>query len=394
VHDVAIQNVEVAQTGVYSGQDVDIAVSVKNEGTFTESFTVTLYCGEVKVGEKPIVNLPPKGETNVSFRWNTTGFLPKTYAIKASVDAVSNETDLSDNIMQDRNMDVLSSEPPASLQETLPYILIAAAGTASPVLLFALIRKRRNRGATRLNYLDKMLGGSIPPGSTILVLGNPGSGKSVLCQYLAHRFLNEGKACVFASYDEIPDEIRNRTKSFGWNLSEFEQKKMLSFIDCYSPVARVASREKHYVEQPFSLTDLSISISAALDEMAEKPKALFLDSATSLCTKLEIQRVLRFLQDRSAKIKASGDVFVFTLGKETIPPNFANRLEETVDGIIELDFLESQGKRMRRMRVKKLRGQEHLEEWVTFDISSPEAIVFLERNDAKSNRQKSNGRQV
>lgn len=210
-----------------------------------------------------------------------------------------------------------------------------------------------------------------------MISGKPGSGKSILCQYLANRFLNEGKACVFVSYDELPNEIRKRASSFGWSLSKFEQEQNFSFVDCYSPVAKVPSQEKHYAEQPFSLTDLSISISAAFEEMADKPKYLFLDSATSLFTKLEIPRVIRFLQDRSAKIKASGDIFIFTLGKETITPSFANRLEEAVDGIIELDLVETQGKTTRKIRVKKLRGQNHLDQWSVFEIDSKEGIAFL-----------------
>jgi circadian clock protein KaiC len=223
-----------------------------------------------------------------------------------------------------------------------------------------------------------MLGGGIPPGSTILVLGNAGAGKSILCQHLAHRFLDEGKACVFVSYDEPPGDVRKRMESFGWDLVKFEQSNAFSFVDCYSQVAKVTSQERYYVDQPFSLTDLSISISTAMDEVkADNAKAVFLDSATSLFTKLDIQRVIRFLQDRSAKIKATGGIFVFTLGKETIAANFANRLEEAVDGIIELDFLDARGKRTRKIRVKKLRGQNHLDQWVAFTISSKEGIVFL-----------------
>jgi KaiC/GvpD/RAD55 family RecA-like ATPase len=65
------------------------------------------------------------------------------------------------------------------------------------------------------------------------------------------------------------------------------------------------------------------------------------------------------------------------MGKETIAANFANRLEESVDGIIELDLLDIQGKRTRRIRVKKLRGQNHLDQWVTFAIDSRKGIVFL-----------------
>jgi KaiC/GvpD/RAD55 family RecA-like ATPase len=270
----------------------------------------------------------------------------------------------------------------------LPLFIIGT-GASGSVILVVLKKKRNNRDPKNLvakdstprgfGYFDKMLGGGILPGSTVLILGNPGSGKSILCQYLAYRFLSEGKACVFISYDEMPAELRKRSQSFNLEMSKFEQDHMFSIVDCYSSRAKVASQEKYYVEQPFSLTDLSITISTVLEDMQDKSKVLFLDSGTSLFTKLEFPRVMRFLQDRSAKIKANGDLFIFTLGKGIIAQSFANQLEEAVDGIIELDFAETQGKRSRRMRIKKLRGQGHLDEWATFTIDAKQGITFVHR---------------
>ena len=147
-------------------------------------------------------------------------------------------------------------------------------------------------------------------------------------------------------------------------------------IDCYSARAKTANPEKYYVEQPFSLTDLSITISIALEDIPEKTKVLVIDSVTALFTKLDFPKVIRLLQDRGAKIKANGDLFIFTLGKEIVAPSFTNRLEEAVDGIIELDFTEIQRKMTRRMRIKKLRGQNHLDEWVNFTIDRNNGINF------------------
>jgi archaellum biogenesis ATPase FlaH len=82
------------------------------------------------------------------------------------------------------------------------------------------------------------------------------------------------------------------------------------------------------------------------------------------------------LQDRCAKIKANNGIFVFTLGKETVQPKFVNRLEEAVDCIIELDVFEERGSSSRKLRVKKLAGQKHLEEWITFSIEPNRGIAF------------------
>jgi KaiC/GvpD/RAD55 family RecA-like ATPase len=160
------------------------------------------------------------------------------------------------------------------------------------------------------------------------------------------------------------------------DISKFEQNQNLAIIDCYSSRAKTASQEKYCAEEPFSPTDLSITISAVIEEIPEKTKVLIIDSATALFTKLDFQKVMKLLQDRSAKMKANGDIFILTLGKETIAQNLTNRLEEAVDGIIELDFTEIQGKMTRRMRIKKLRGQNHLDQWSSFTIDSNQGINF------------------
>jgi PKD repeat protein/KaiC/GvpD/RAD55 family RecA-like ATPase len=393
VHDVSVLSIHVSQTTIQIGQTVNVTLTVKNDGTSPESFNVTLCYGSMEIGKQEVQNLGSGASAALTFLWNTSGFSIGTNTITATADAVPNETNLANNMGDGSNVELLAADTPGNVpqnssdngfssqlnfSDAFPYIIAGVVAAVCPILFFAVKRKKNGGGKAGFSFIDKMFGGGIPAGSTILVLGSPGAGKSSLCQNLAHRFLDEGKACVFVSYDEPPGDVRKRMESFGWTLASFEQSNAFSFVDCYSQVAKVTSQERHYVDQPFSLTDLSITISTATDEVkTDHAKVVFLDSATSLFTKLDIQRVIRFLQDRSAKIKAIGGIFIFTLGKETIAANFANRLEEVVDGIIELDFIDAKGKRRRRIRVKKLRGQSHLDQWVTFTINSKEGLVFL-----------------
>jgi KaiC/GvpD/RAD55 family RecA-like ATPase len=123
--------------------------------------------------------------------------------------------------------------------------------------------------------------------------------------------------------------------------------------------------------------------STAFEERADLPRAVFLNSSTSLFASMDASRVISFLQDRGAKIKAQDGIFIFTLGKGTVAPSYVSRLEEAVDGILELDIHEEQGKVIRRMRVKKLRGQAHLDKWVDFEIDSNSGIVFANSDLAK-----------
>ncbi len=376
--DIAISNITCSSNSVYLGQAITINVTVMNEGGTTETFNVTVLCSNTQVGKRLVPNLAPHTSTKLTFKLDATEVSLGPHTIKAIADEIAGEVDVVDNTLSGEPITVLpvpSKSGPSFLSFILP-ISIAAVGAISGILLK---KRKRSYKLAGFDYFNEILGGGIPVGSSVLITGSTASGKSILCQQLVYETFIGKKACVFISYDNLPDRIRKNMKTLGWDLSQYEQERELIFVDCYSSLAGTGSHEKHSVQQPFALTELRIAISTAWDEINNAPKALFLDSATSLFTNLDASRVIGFLQDRSAKIKADNGVFIFTLGKGTLAANFVNRLEEVVDCIIELDTYEDQGKNLKKMRVKKLRGQSHSEEWVTFFIEPSRGIVFKSR---------------
>jgi archaellum biogenesis ATPase FlaH len=96
---------------------------------------------------------------------------------------------------------------------------------------------------------------------------------------------------------------------------------------------------------------------------------VFLDSLVPLLTQLDPERVVDFLQDRIPRIKGIQGNLIFTLNKESSDPAFVSRLEEIVDCTIELDANQVNGKIMRRLRIKKMRGRDYSDKWVRFDMS-------------------------
>ncbi len=163
-------------------------------------------------------------------------------------------------------------------------------------------------------------------------------------------------------------------EKFHWNISKYENEGKLLFIDSFSSSAKVTSKEKYSLNQPFSLSDLGITMSQATNEGADGPR-VFLDSIVPLLTHVVPSKVVEFLQNRSARIKGVKGTFIFSIGKETIEPNLISRLEEAVDCVIELEV--SKGRTVRRMRIKKMRGRKTSSKWIRFEIESAKGIVFL-----------------
>ena len=96
-HDVAITSIN-APSSVLVGTIVNIGVTVANEGTFTETTTVTLTDNydNVQIGSQQ-VTLNAGASTVLTFSWDTTSEALGNHILEASASVVPGETDTSDN---------------------------------------------------------------------------------------------------------------------------------------------------------------------------------------------------------------------------------------------------------------------------------------------------------
>jgi len=98
IHDVATINVTASATDVVSGQVINITVVVKNNGTVTETFNVTLFYNETAIETETVTNLAPGDQKTLGFTWNTTGVAEGSYGIRAEADSVSEEANKNNNV--------------------------------------------------------------------------------------------------------------------------------------------------------------------------------------------------------------------------------------------------------------------------------------------------------
>lgn len=68
--------------------------------------------------------------------------------------------------------------------------------------------------------LDALLGGGITAGTSLLITGAAGTGKSVLCTQYAHAAVNRGERVLFYLFDERLATFRLRTRALGMNVDE------------------------------------------------------------------------------------------------------------------------------------------------------------------------------
>jgi len=111
-------------------------------------------------------------------------------------------------------------------------------------------REDFERIPTGIPGLDKLIEGGFVKGSTILVSGGAGTGKTIFCVQYIMEGLKKGETCMFITLEEKPENIIKDVKRFGWDLEKYINDKKL-FLD---------------YQDPFQITDIT---SPLLDKVKE-----------------------------------------------------------------------------------------------------------------------------
>src|SRR5687768_2752244 len=89
---------------------------------------------------------------------------------------------------------------------------------------------RRRYVSVGVPELDKMLGGGVYEGDSLLVAGPSGTGKSALATQFIAEGLRHGEPGIMAIFEERPDSYTQRASLFGLHLKKAEQKGTLEIL--------------------------------------------------------------------------------------------------------------------------------------------------------------------
>jgi KaiC/GvpD/RAD55 family RecA-like ATPase len=108
-----------------------------------------------------------------------------------------------------------------------------------------------------------------PKGSSILVLGAPGSGKSILgMQYIYKGATLYNEKGIYAVFHEHPEKVREYMLSFGWDIDAAGRAEKIMIIDAASPIL-----EKEYIDNYEIKKALSSHNLMVLKRMVSETKA-------------------------------------------------------------------------------------------------------------------------
>ena len=91
-----------------------------------------------------------------------------------------------------------------------------------------------NASAERISIgtpmLDEMLGGGLFKGSSNLIAGSTGTGKTVLGLYFIMEGAKKGEPGIIINFDETPEELFLHASNFGWDLKGMYKQDSLKII--------------------------------------------------------------------------------------------------------------------------------------------------------------------
>jgi KaiC/GvpD/RAD55 family RecA-like ATPase len=266
-----------------------------------------------------------------------------------------------------------TTPPPAPQSFDLYYFLVAALAIGSGgsgLLLF------RRINSTHGNFDDeffRLTGGDFAPGTTILLIGDPGSGTSTLSQAIIHHQLALGRHCGLLTYDAFPAEVIRTMQNFGWDSQGSLNDGKFKILDCYSALAGV---ENAPVRDPVDFTEISIQVSRLIENASPHPLTLVVDSITPIFNSAPARTVVNFLRVLSAKLKNANGILILTGARGSIPEEVRSNLETTADGVIQLTTTSSGQTDVRTLTVKRLAGRRTSPETVAFEIVPGKGILF------------------
>ncbi|MEI6750849.1 MAG: ATPase domain-containing protein, partial [Bacteroidota bacterium] len=240
-------------------------------------------------------------------------------------------------------------------------------------------KKKEGYILTGIAGLDELFEEGIPKGSTVLVSGGAGSGKTIFCLQTINYHAKKGEKCFYVSFEENEIRLKQHMVDFGWAPDKLVKSgklkiERLSPFDITRNVDALLAKEKG---------ELLIDIDPVILPANFKPDFIVFDSLTAVASafsgkedsyRIYIEQLFRFFE------KLGSTVFLITETQE-VPEMFSSTGAEEflADGVIVLYNVKKGDIRESAIEILKMRGEKHEKKIVAMQITDEGMVVYPEQ---------------
>lgn len=239
---------------------------------------------------------------------------------------------------------------------------------------------------TGISGFDKLFRNGIPKGSTVIVAGGTGSGKTNFCLQMLANLAKEGQKCYYMGFEESEKRIKEHMTDFGWNPEELIKKGNLK-------IKRFLTSEIYYHgkkgEQEAMMTKdidpllMELEPLAIAEDAGFTPDIIVFDSLTAVSStfrgkdqsyRFYVERLFRFFEQ-------IGSTNFLITETQQMPEIFSpTGVEEFLaDGVIVFYNFRKENVRESAIEVLKMRGEKHQKKIVAFKITDNGIKVYPEQ---------------
>ena len=197
-----------------------------------------------------------------------------------------------------------------------------------------------------IDELDVMLGGGIEEGSSTLIAGPPGAGKSTLAAQFIHSCLKQGLRSSLFLFEESASNLLNRTDSLGLSLRQHQHDGQME-VQQIDPAQLTPGEFVHRVCR-------------VADHGA---KVVVIDSLNGFLQAMPNEKLLAIHMHELLTYLGQRGVVTLLIGVQQgmLGGNMTTAIDATylADNVLLLRYFESQGEVQQALSVFKKRGSQH-----------------------------------
>lgn len=243
--------------------------------------------------------------------------------------------------------------------------------------------KATHKAPTGITGFDEITGGGLPRGRTTLLLGGPGSGKTIFALgFLAHGARDCNEPGIFVAFEETAQRIVSNADSFGWKLEELKDKKLF-FLDA-QPAPELIQSGGFDINGMLAMLGAQIKATGAKRIVFDALDIMLALLPDRMARTKEIYRLHSWL----LKNQLTGLITAKERGDElsTLDQQEFSFMQFMVDCSVILHHRVTRGVSQRNLRVQKYRGSRFDENESPFIIGKNGFNVALARTIGRTNK--------